>query len=97
MAEETRIAATDNPYHKPERLAWLCGEYEKHLQRFEASRKSMDQTAIWALATATGFVGFLGVVKGESIAPFMYERFTNQVVDLSITRKSARSSSLCCL
>lgn len=88
MAEETEIEATDNPYHKPERLTWLVGEYEKHLHRFEASRKSMDQKAIWALATATGFVGFLGVVKGESIATFMYERFTNQVVDLSIAQIS---------
>ena len=82
MVEETDIETRDrdNPYHKPQRLQWLLGKYEKHLRRFEASRKSMDQKAIWALATATGFVGFLGLAKGESIGTVLYTRFTNQVV-----------------
>lgn len=87
MEEVTGNETIDNSYHKPERLAWLMGEYEKHLHRFEASRKSMDQKAIWALATATGFVGFLGVVKRKTISAVLYSRFTNQVVDIDITQK----------
>lgn len=87
MVEETSIETKENPYHKPQRLQWLLGEYEKHLHRFEASRKSMDQKAIWALATATGFVGFLGLVKGEDIGVAIYARFSNQVVDIDTSQK----------
>ncbi len=87
MVEETGIETKENPYHKPQRLQWLLGEYEKHLHRFEASRKSMDQKAIWALATATGFVGFLGLVKGEDIGVAIYARFSNQVVDIDTSQK----------
>lgn len=47
----------------------------------------MDQKAIWALATATGFVGFVGLAKGESVGAFLYSRFTNQVVDIDSTQK----------
>ncbi|MCY4106003.1 MAG: hypothetical protein OXG02_04790 [Chloroflexi bacterium] len=87
MDEEIVNETNANPYHKPERLQWLLGEYEKHLARFETSRKSMDQKAIWALATATSFVGFLSLAKGEAIGATIYLRFTNQVVDIGSSQK----------
>ena len=87
MSETAAIETADNPYHRPGRLRWLLGEYEKHLQRFEASRRSMDQKAIWALATATGFVGFLGLVKGEAIGMAIYARFSNQTVEIAASQK----------
>ncbi len=62
---------SENPYDRPERLAWLIRAFEKHIDRFDAGRKSMYQKATWSLATASGFFALSSLAKSEPMRMFI--------------------------
>ena len=63
--------AKKDPYDRPERLIWLIRAFEKHIDRFDAGRKSMNQKATWTLATATGFFALSSLAKSETMRIFI--------------------------
>ena len=70
MIPETGIeqSSPPNPYDKPERFSELIAIFNKHLERFDDRRREMNQKATWTLATATGFVALLGLLRDATIS-----------------------------
>ncbi len=71
---------SENPYDRPERLVWLIRAFEKHIDRFDAGRKSMNQKATWTLVTATGFFAFLSLAKNETMRMFIKNQTGQQEI-----------------
>ena len=69
------------------RFAWLIGVLDQNLDRADAVRRTSYQKATWTLATATGWVGLLVIVKGESISTLIRLRLTNQTVAIDNIEK----------
>lgn len=87
MPPETDIEQTalQNPYDKPERFTQLIGEFNKHIELLHDRRKDMNQKATWTLATATGFVAILGLLKdtriNDTVSSMIRGQITNSVAD----------------
>ena len=69
------------------RFAWLIGVLDKSLERADAIRRESYQKATWTLATATGLIVLLGIVKGESITELMLKRLTNETTTIGTIEK----------
>lgn len=61
------------------RFAWLIDILDKNLDRFDAVRRTSYRKATWTLAVATGFIGFSGLAKGDSIGETISKFVNNQV------------------
>lgn len=85
MEDENAKNAAENPYHKPERFIQLIGEFDKHIKLLHDRRKDMNQKATWTLATATGFVAILGLLKdtriNDTVSAWLRDRLTESLAN----------------
>ena len=76
------------------RFAWLIGISDKNLDRFDAVRRTSYQKATWTLAVATGFIGFSGLAKGDSIGETIYKLIDNQAENIKTIECIALAATL---